>query len=482
MEITSISFLLLAFLTVLVLNGFRNFIWRRYLLFAANLVFLAGVATDPIQVIPLAIFLGIGYILLLGQYHSRLRHSLGLSISLIIVLFVVLKRYAIVEFVPALPFLYSVVGLSYILFRLLHLLIDVKEGALARVPSPIEYVNYMCFFLSFLSGPIQRFQDFEAQELASANHQHTKESVEKALRRIILGFLKVILVCGLFAQTQYFSDGFLTFISTTSNPLDIVWIVRFATACTLYTLFLYFNFSGYMDVVIGVGAMFGFYLPENFQRPFEAKNFLDFWARWHITLSNWFRTYLFNPLLKVLVSHCSNQKLLPYLGVMVFFVTFLVMGLWHGTSRIFFFYGVFLGFGVSVNKLFQITMQRKFWKQRYLRFRSSVFIQHCSRGLTFSYFALALTCLWTDQNLLRLLGSERGMLAGCGALLVVWLVATLMLPTVSSLRQIMARWPGDVAFFSSPVMRNVPMAIQVLLVLTGLAVLQNQVVFVYKAF
>ena len=233
MEITSISFLLLAFLTVLVLNGFRNFIWRRYLLFAANLVFLAGVATDPIQVIPLAIFLGIGYILLLGQYHSRLRHSLGLSISLIIVLFVVLKRYAIVEFVPALPFLYSVVGLSYILFRLLHLLIDVKEGALARVPSPIEYVNYMCFFLSFLSGPIQRFQDFEAQELASANHQHTKESVEKALRRIILGFLKVILVCGLFAQTQYFSDGFLTFISTTSNPLDIVWIVRFATACTL---------------------------------------------------------------------------------------------------------------------------------------------------------------------------------------------------------------------------------------------------------
>ena len=74
------------------------------------------------------------------------------------------------------------------------------------------------------------------------------------------------------------------------------------------------------------------------------------------------------------------------------------------------------------------------------------------------------------------------MLAGCGALLIVWLVATLMLPTVSLFRQIMSRWPGDVALFSSPVMRNVAMAIQVLLVLTGLVVLQNQVVFVYKAF
>ncbi|MEO5345962.1 MAG: hypothetical protein H7834_06250 [Magnetococcus sp. YQC-9] len=398
------------------------------------------------------------------------------------VMFVVLKRYTIIEFLPALPFSYSVIGLSYVLFKLLHLIIDVKGGAIERIPSPTEYFNYMCFFLSFLSGPIQRFQDFEAQESASANHQHTRESIQKALQRIVLGFLKVILVCGFMARSQYFSDGFLLFVSTHSNPLDVVWIVRFASACTLYTLFLYFNFSGYMDVVIGVGAMFGFNLPENFQKPFEAKNFLDFWARWHITLSDWFRTYLFNPLLKMLVSHCSNKKILPYLGVLAFFVTFTVMGLWHGTNSVFLVYGVFLGLGISINKLFHVVMQKKNLKQRYSKFRNNIFVQQCFRGLTFSYFAVALTCLWTDEKLLSLLGSKMGLFAGCGALIVVWFAAIFLLPTVSYCRLLVSRLSDNFLCSFGYVARNISISIQILLILTGLVVIQNPVVFVYKAF
>src|SRR3546814_9533403 len=105
-----------------------------------------------------------------------------------------------------------------------------------------------------------------------------------------------------------------------------------------------------MGVAIGLGRLLGIAIPENFNRPELARNFLEFWSRWHITLSDWFKFYVFNPVTKELLRIADRPTLTPWLGAVGFFLTFFVMGVWHGTSATFVVYGLLLGLGVSLNR------------------------------------------------------------------------------------------------------------------------------------
>src|SRR6185312_14033574 len=138
-------------------------------------------------------------------------------------------------------------------------------------------------------------------------------------------------------------------------------------------------------------------LPENFDRPFTARNFLEFWQRWHMTLSNWFKLYLFNPLVGALAGRFTSRAAAPYLGVIAFFVTFLVMGVWHGTTAVFVIYGLLMGAGASINKLWQVACTERLGKKRYRALSESGAYIYFARGLTVGYFALALTCLWVTE-------------------------------------------------------------------------------------
>ena len=148
----------------------------------------------------------------------------------------------------------------------------------------------------------------------------------------------------------------------------------------------------------------GFQLPENFNRPFASRSFLELWSRWHITLADWFKFYVFNPFLSMLAFRWPNREAVPYLGVMAYFLTFFIMGLWHGSSWMFLIYGLFLGAGVSVNKLFDVLM-RKYFSGSYNKM-----IDHSLSGLlgaafTFMYFSMGLSCFWLDFNgLAQLMG------------------------------------------------------------------------------
>ena len=110
-------------------------------------------------------------------------------------------------------------------------------------------------------------------------------------------------------------------------------------------VFLYSNFSGYIDIVIALARLMRVRLPENFDRPFSASSVLDFWNRWHITLSNWLKTYVYNPLLMALMRRILILIVEPFLGVFSFFVTFFLIGLWHGRTSEFVFFGVLTGAG-----------------------------------------------------------------------------------------------------------------------------------------
>ncbi len=177
---------------------------------------------------------------------------------------------------------------------------------------------------------------------------------------------------------------------------------------------IYLNFVGYMHICIGIGRLAGYTLPENFDKPYLSKNFLDLWARWHITLSEWFKFYLFNPLLKSLNKRWGGTKGRSdqYFGAIAFFMTFLTMGIWHGSTAIFVVYGLLLGGGVTANKIWQIRMSRHLGKVRYREICQRAWYGQLSRALTLSYFAVALTCVWIDPVQVSNMASMRGMLCG----------------------------------------------------------------------
>jgi hypothetical protein len=202
----------------------------------------------------------------------------------------------------------------------------------------------------------------------------------------------------------------------------------------LYPFFLYANFSGYIDIVIAIARLMRVRLPENFDRPFSASSFLDFWSRWHITLSTWLKTYVYNPLLLALMRRFSSIALQQLLGVFCFFVTFFLVGLWHGRTSEFIFFGVLQGGGVAVNKLWQLGMARVLGRRSYKDLaKNSAYIAF-GRGLTFSWFALTQFWFWADWAQINGLCRALSAVEWVGVWLVIWLCASAVLAAWEWLR------------------------------------------------
>lgn len=412
MEITSLNFLVFVVATVLLFNLAASQVWRTAIFTAANGVFLWSYVTDLRQLLPLAGFLFFGYGMVAWARTRRSAAALVIGIGLTLILYIFLKRFSFIEGLPALPFPYLVVGLSYILFRLLHLMIDVSNGDLRVGLGPLRFFNYTCNFLTFISGPIQRYQDFSNGGLPIE-----PDVISQSFARVVTGYVKVMVVSGIANYLMLKLSHQI--LSPDSAPAGASLAVHYAAAATAYTLYLYYNFSGYMDIVIGVGRLLGQKLPENFNKPFLARNFLELWSRWHMTLSEWFKIYLFNPLMTYLVERVPQPNMLPYLGVAAFFVTFFVMGIWHGTTPVFMIYGLLMGLGASANKLWQVWMTRRLGRSGYRVLADRTAYIYACRGLTCAYFTIGVTCLWVDlPQLLRLWGSLGPVGLGSAVLLI----------------------------------------------------------------
>src|SRR5277367_4883187 len=142
-----------------------------------------------------------------------------------------------------------------------------------------------------------------------------------------------------------------------------------------------------------------------------------------MTLSEWFKTYLFNPLMKFMATRVTAPGFLPYLGVIAFFVTFFVMGVWHGSTGVFVIYGLVWGAGASINKLWQVFMTKGLGKKRYKSIGDSLIYASLARGLLFAFFALAVTGLWVNMHQVSLLQHRLGMTGIVLALLATTLCA-----------------------------------------------------------
>jgi alginate O-acetyltransferase complex protein AlgI len=475
MQFTSLAFL--GFVLVAAFAGQRlRGPLRLAFIIVLNGLFAATFIPNPLAAVPLAAFVVLGYGAVLLAETGKVRRAVAISVAVLVAVFVWLKRYPFVQAVPPLPFAYALVGLSYILFRLLHVILEVGDGALKR-PSFPRYLAYLFFFPAFLSGPIHRYEPFERDLDRPAGMD--ADDAFRTLFRFLVGFAKVAVVGEVLIMIQgMFADRLQGAVA--GDASFVVLAALYAIGAGLYLLFLYANFSGYTDMAIAVGRLFGVVLPENFNRPFMASNFQDFWSRWHITLSEWFKVYFFNPLLKALMIRVPSAAAVPYLGVLALFVTFVVLGFWHGSSWEYLLTGALLGVGISLNKLYQVEMTKRLGKKRYQALTKRSDYAWLSRGLTLAWVSLALTPFWIPVSGIGTLlahAGVQGFVLGIAAMTVAFAVPLFVIVRAWSL----------VAPRGEGLVRSVPLRIAaaagLMLVLAfAVPLLNSSADFVYQAF
>ena len=428
MDTASFQFVLFGLAAALVSNFSRSRLWRSIVLLAASVVFLGLLAHNPLVFLPLAGFLILGYIglFLIERGVSR---SFAWSVVFVLFAYIWLKKYT---FLPAGLFLHSpyfTLGLSYIFFRVLHLLIEAGDANEKRHIGLGAYLLYTLNFTTFVSGPIQRYDEFAQDQFASEPIALGPRAIGSQLERIVRGFFKVNVLAMLLHAVQ--QDALVQISQPLPPSLKLYAAFKLAV---VYPFFLYANFSGYIDIVIALARLMRVRLPENFDRPFSASSFIDFWNRWHITLSTWLKTYVYNPLLVALMRRISSLALQPFLGVFCFFVTFFLIGVWHGRTSEFIIFGIMQGGGVATNKLWQLELIRALGRKSYTALAKNPVYISFGRGLTFSWFAFTLFWFWANWKQIDKVFTAIGVAQWLGVWLAIWLSATVILASWEWLR------------------------------------------------
>ena len=304
-------------------------------------------STTPRFVLYLAFLIALALIVFaVGWLSRRFGWILSLMIALLIAMLLVLKT-------PALSLQTSIffrtltnrpienalatdlrwLGFSYIAFRLIHVLRDKQMGRLPAL-SLAEFGTYVVFFPSLAAGPIDRAERF-AQDLRE-EFRLTQDETLLAGQRLILGLFKKFVIADTLALVAL-NDALATQVRATGW----MWIVLYA-----YTFQIYFDFSGYTDIAIGIARLVGIKLPENFAAPYRKPNLAQFWNSWHMTLTQWIRSYFFNPFNRWIRGYKSMPAwTMILLGQLT---TMLIIGLWHGVTVNFILWGLWHGLGLFI--------------------------------------------------------------------------------------------------------------------------------------
>jgi alginate O-acetyltransferase complex protein AlgI len=246
-------------------------------------------------------------------------------------------------------------GFSYIAFRLIHVLRDRQTGRLPEL-SLAEFATYVVFFPSLAAGPIDRAERF-AQDVRK-EFALTQEEMLVGGQRIAIGLFKKFVVADTLALMAL-NDLLATQVRTTGW----MWVILYA-----YAFQIYFDFSGYTDIAIGIARLAGIKLPENFAGPYLKPNLTQFWNSWHMTLTQWFRSYFFNPLNRWMRSF----KYIPAWGMILVgqLATMLLIGLWHGVTLNFILWGLWHGLGLFIQNRWS-----EFARTRYPNLQQSARLQ-----------------------------------------------------------------------------------------------------------
>ena len=229
-------------------------------------------------------------------------------------------------------------GVSFIVFEKITYLVDLYRGVSIPAASLLDYFNYVLLFPKLLAGPIVKYHDIAAQ-LSRPSHRY--QDLRDGMIRFVHGLAKKVLVADMLASI---SDPAFA-LSPASLDAGTAWL---GLAC--FTLQIYFDFSGYSDMAIGLARILGYRLLENFHDPYLATSFTDFWRRWHISLSTWIKEYLYVPLGGNRVSIARSYANLC--------ICFLLSGLWHGASWNFLIWGCTHGVALVAERAFWLRWQK----------------------------------------------------------------------------------------------------------------------------
>lgn len=220
------------------------------------------------------------------------------------------------------------IGISFYTFQIISYEVDVYRGKVKASKSLIDYMTYVFLFPQLIAGPIVRYETI-SKELKS--RKVTLEDFSYGVNRFIIGLFKKIVIAN--------NIGELCNILNNSSEVSVLlyWVLGIS-----YMLQIYFDFSGYSDIAIGIGRMIGFKFPENFNYPYIANSVTDFWRRWHMTLSSWFRDYVYIPL--------GGNRVSTLKHIRNILVVWMLTGLWHGASWNFIIWGIYFGVILIIEK------------------------------------------------------------------------------------------------------------------------------------
>lgn len=237
------------------------------------------------------------------------------------------------------------IGISFYTFESLTYVIDVYR----RVHKPLtnfwHYQLYIILFPKLIAGPIIRYHEI-ADQIPDRSSQETIDNRLLGFFRFTIGLSKKVFIANTLAV---YAD------STFNSPIDTVSAVTAWIGMLSYTFQIYFDFSGYSDMAIGLGRIFGFRFPENFNNPYTSQSITEFWRRWHITLGNWMKNYLYIPL----GGNRVNSRARLYLNL---WLVFLASGFWHGASWTFIIWGAYHGTFLVLERLFLLKFYEKIGK------------------------------------------------------------------------------------------------------------------------
>ena len=227
------------------------------------------------------------------------------------------------------PYLYIImpIGISFYTFQIIAYIIDVYNKKHKPAKNLFTFMTYVCLFPQLVAGPIVRYSTIE-KELNERTHNF--ENFSNGIKRFIIGLSKKVLLANVLGE---FTKSFITETVLSS------WLKPIA-----YTLQIYFDFSGYSDMAIGLGLMFGFKFLENFNYPLIASSITDFWRRWHISLSSWFKDYVYIPL--------GGNRVSKLKWIRNLFIVWFLTGFWHGASWNFIIWGLYFGIILVIEKLY----------------------------------------------------------------------------------------------------------------------------------
>mgnify|MGYP004471423287 FL=1 len=315
---------------------------RNYALAASLFFVTAALANHPVQLAYFVAYFIWQFITVMSYMHiyrkrgrdSRIYHAM-LIISLLPL--ALQKLSALTD-----TSIFGFIGISYLSFKTLQMIIEIYDGLIDEV-KPLDFARFMIFFPVFSSGPIDRSRRFNDDSHRMIQRSEYLDLLGSGIFRILLGLVyKLVISSYLFAL-----------LSLISGMREWYFYVAYAY---VYGLYIFFDFAGYSLMAVGTSYIFGVRTPDNFKAPFAAVDISDFWNRWHITLSHWFRDYLFSRI----VMAFTKKKLLDtrlQRACTAFIINMTVMGAWHGLTPYYLLYGLYHGLLLAASEVYHKKSQ-----------------------------------------------------------------------------------------------------------------------------